>query len=97
MSLTLKELFGKVHNQDLNERIAAACWRYSKELVKKLTPSIKELNLAKRLLSDDGMGKDIGIFQIAVVVLIDDAEITDESIQTAVNQIGTKFIELEAS
>ncbi len=63
--------------------------------MQKLSPTIAEVQLAQNLLWDEGFGKYVKAFCLGVTVLIDDGEVTDEAITTAVTQIATKFLNLE--
>lgn len=97
MAYTLKELFDRRNDKLFGDRVAAACWRYAKKLVIKTTPTVEELRLAEKLISDDGCGKEIGKFRIAALVVLDDSvvDIEDMAIETTVEQIGTKLINLQ--
>jgi hypothetical protein len=103
MAYTLKQLFQRRNDKVFSERVAAACWRYAKSLVIKEQPTNNELKLAEKLIGDDGCGKEIGKFQIAATVLLDDSLIGNEdeaaidtAIQNAVEQIGNKMINLQS-
>jgi len=94
---SLKELFDRRNDKTFGEKVAAACWRYAKVLIAQHEPTIEEMRLADKLISDEGCGKEIKKFQIAATVLLDDAAMTanDETIQNTVETIGTKFINLQ--
>lgn len=95
---SLKELFDRRNDKTFGEKVAAACWRYAKVLIAQHEPTIEEMRLADKLISDEGCGKEIKKFQIAATVLLDDAAMTanDETIQNTVETIGTKFINLQS-
>lgn len=93
---TLLELYKSRNNEVMNQKVAAACWRYAKILLQKTSPTTKEVSLAKNLISDDGLGDFVGIFQIAVAVVLEDQILTDELVEDTVNSIGTKFLILES-
>ena len=94
---SLKELFERRNDKTFGDKVTAACWRYAKSLIAKPEPTIQEMRLAEKLISDGGCGKEIGKFQIAATVLLDDAMRTadDETIQNTVETIGTKLINLQ--
>jgi len=94
MAYTLKELFARRNDKSMSDMVAAACWRHAKVLLTKTEPTIAELKLADDFLSDDGFGRTVGKFCIAVTVLLDDGEKNDETVMTAVTQIANKFVNL---
>ena len=98
MSYSLKELFDRRNDRILCDKVAAACWRYAKTLIAKPDPTVEEMRLADKLISDEGCGKEVRKFQIAATVLLDDAAETagDETIQNTVETIGTRFISLQS-
>ena len=95
MALTLTELFEKPYDPVFRSKVAAACWKHAKLLLGKGSPTLEELKLASRLLSDNGSGGAIGRFVIAAAVLIDDAIVNDAAIETAVSTAAGKLVTLE--
>ena len=95
MAYSLIQLYERRNDEILRKMIAAACWRYAKILLSKPSPTIEEMKLAEKFLSDEGCGKEIGKFNIAVAVLLDDGVIDDSSVETAVLQIATKFLSMQ--
>jgi len=91
MALTLTELFEKQSESVFRNKVSAACWRYAKTLLAKATPTNQELKMAVKLLTGGALQQ----FVIAAAVLIDDAEVTDAAIETAVVTTANKLVVLE--
>ncbi len=97
---SLQELFNMRNNSGFRNRVAAAGWRYAKDILTEdpVTADHARAMWARALLKDQGEGTCVyEIFKGCMVILEDtDTSSTDEDVTAAVAQVVTKLAEAGA-